>query len=112
MTIKPIAVVFAAALALSIAAPAMAVGDLPGTLSQRQTAAIYKKIRPLLGAEGATCPAGQTVETGIVTGGSSPSGGSQTTTIMFNRGGKVVINRTWDSNVGKKLTISTKIDCS
>ena len=112
MTIKPIAATFAAALTLLVTDPAMAVGDLPSKLSQRQAAALYKDIRPLLAADGATCPVGQAAKTGIVTGGSSPAGGFQTTTIMFNRGGKVVISRTWDSNSGKKLTISIKIDCS
>jgi len=112
MILKPIPATFAVASTFLIAVPAMAVGDLPVKLNPRQAKAVYKTILPLLAADGATCPAGQAVKAGIVTGGSSPAGGSQTTTIMFNRGAKVVINRTWDSSTGKKLMISAKIDCS
>ncbi len=112
MLSKSISFACAAGLTFMLAAPAFAVGDLPVRLTQRQASVAYRAIRPLLQAENQTCPVGQTVTSGIVTGGSNPGGGSQTTTIIFNRGGKVVISRSWETNIGRSPTASTKIDCS
>jgi len=112
MNLKSISAVFFTASTFLIAAPALAAGDPTVKLNQRQAAEVYKTVQPLLTTGGAICPTEQVVRGGIVTGGSSPSGGSQTTTIMFKSGEKVVINRTWDSSVGKKLTMSARIDCS
>jgi len=112
MILKSTFAVFATTSTFLIATPVLAAGDLPLKLNQRQAAEVYQTVRPLLAIGGATCPTEQMVKEGIVTGGSSPSGGSQTTTIIFNSGEKVVINRTWASSVGKKLMISAKIGCS
>lgn len=112
MSFKPISLACAAALTFISAGPAAAVGDMPVKLTQRQASIAYRSVRPLLSAETVTCPAGQVVTSGTVTGGSNPGGGSQTTTILFNKGARVVISRSWETNIGRSPTVSTKIDCS
>ncbi len=112
MYFKPISLACAASLTFIMAVPASAVGDMPIKLTQRQASIAYRNVRPLLLAENLTCPVGQVVTSGTVTGGSNPGGGSQTTTIVFNRGGKVVISRSLETNIGRSPTVSTKIDCS
>lgn len=109
---KPIFLACATSLTIISAAPATAVGDMPIILNQRQASITFARVRALLRAENLTCPVGQAVESGTVTGGSSPNGGSQTTTIMFNKGGKVVISRSWESNNGPSPALSIMIDCT
>jgi len=112
MTLRPTLVAFAAASMTLMASSATAVGDPLVRLSRQRAAAIYERIRSLLEADGMICPVGQALEGGTVTGGSSPAGSSQTTTLMFDRGGKVVINRTWNRGTDKKPAVSIRINCS
>ncbi|TCP97435.1 hypothetical protein C8J46_10657 [Sphingomonas sp. PP-F2F-A104-K0414] len=112
MNLKSCSLACAASLTFMMAAPAAAVGDMPVKLTQWQGSIAYRNVRPLLSAENLTCPVGQVVSSGMVTGGSNPGGGSQITTIMFNKGAKVVISRSWETNNGRSPTVSTKIDCS
>lgn len=85
-----------AALALLVTVPAQAVGDPATRMTAAQAARYWATIRPLLVADGMACPARQHPATGVTTGGASPQGGSQQTTLTFNRGARVNVSRSWD----------------
>jgi hypothetical protein len=96
---------------LLMGGPALAVGDPPVKLDQRQAAAFYASVRFLLGADGPVCPAGQVPLSGLITGGAQPTGGSSTTTILFSKGARMKVVRQWQKPL-EKLSVTVRIDCS
>lgn len=75
---------------------ALAAGDPPRTLSTleaQETFASYQAV--LATGQLSGCPVGQAALSGLVTGGASPFGGSQTTALNFDGGATVTIITSW-----------------
>ena len=105
--------VFSAPIAISVLltpSTALAVGDPPVNLSRKEATTVYQSIRPFLNADGLISPSGQAPVSGRITGGSSPMSGGQTITIIFNKGGWLVINKNWTS-LPAPPTVNLQVTC-
>jgi len=101
-----------AILATISASAAMAVGNPPTKLNRRQAAAVLATVRPLLLNDGVGCPRGQVPTSGMMTGGSGPGFGSQKTTIRFDKGATVTIERQWQSSNSGRPKATVTVTCA
>jgi hypothetical protein len=77
---------------------AFAAADPTRSLDATDAAAIVQNYKTVLSVPG--CPGAQTAVSGMVVGGASPLGGSQTTTITLSGGATFVVTTTWSNPIG------------
>jgi hypothetical protein len=96
---------------LVMGAPASAVGDMPVNFDQREATEFYNSLRFLLDGD-FRCAKGQIPVSGRMTGGDNPMFGANYITILFDKGARLKVDRTWTGQPQKGREVSVKISCS
>jgi hypothetical protein len=98
--------------AVAVGVPAFGAGDPPQNLSTAEAQAYLLKFKGVLTVPG--CPGNQSAISGVVNGGASPVGGSQTIELKLSAGGLIKIVTRWAEPInGENYSkTSTSVECS